>query len=207
ANSVYGVTFSLNYDPALIDTSSVQVSYTNSWLGDITNNNDMIALEKNTPSSGKVDIGMTRTDKSNISGMGEICAVDIFITDDLSGKQAIYETLQLVISNVKIISYDETEIPVNLISDSVVVTDEASLNVVNDVLEDQIRLYPNPSNGTFRIEGIKDVYPVSIHNTTGQQVFSGQVSKEIIQLDLEKGMYFVNIDLGGQIETKKLIVQ
>jgi hypothetical protein len=207
AANVYGVTFSLNYDPALVDPSTVQVGYGNSWLGDATNNNDMVTLDKNFETYGKIDIGMTRTNQANNSGMGEICAVDIFITDDLSGKQTAFETLELFLSNVKIISYDETEIDVNLTSDSVVISDDPVL-AVGEMTSESIQLYPNPNSGIIRIAGASQNYQIDIISVMGQRVYSNMITSDsnIDISHLNNGVYLVNItNASGLIKTQKLI--
>jgi hypothetical protein len=40
----YGIAFTVNYDPAGIDTNTVSIDFNNSWLGTI--NSDMIGIRK-----------------------------------------------------------------------------------------------------------------------------------------------------------------
>ena len=70
-------------------------------------------------------------------------------------------------------------------------------------------LYPNPATGRFTIE-LAEESNVSIFNMLGQQVMQlDKVSGEQhIQLEnAPKGMYFVQIQSGSQIEVKKLILK
>ncbi|MCI5058869.1 MAG: T9SS type A sorting domain-containing protein [Flavobacteriales bacterium] len=209
ANNIYGVTFSLNYDPALIDTSSVTVSYNNSWLGNISNPGNMIALDKNLPSAGRVDVGLTRTDQANNSGMGEIASIEIFTIDDLTGKQTIYETLKLMLSNVRIISNDESIVNVNLINDSIVITDDPALGISDYQENMDVMLYPNPAKDVIRLTTNMQIADVYIYNAIGQAVLQFQATDEnIISVDhLENGIYNVIIVGDEQMIHKKLILE
>ena len=70
-------------------------------------------------------------------------------------------------------------------------------------------LYPNPTTGHFTIE-LAEESNVGIYNMLGQQVMQlNKVSgNQHIQLEnAPKGMYFVQIQSGNQIEVKKLIIE
>jgi|GEM_PF-6177216 len=73
-----------------------------------------------------------------------------------------------------------------------------------------IKIYPNPNNGTFTLEGARLYSDVTIINSWGANVFEKKnvLSKEEITLtELPNGIYFVKIvDLTGQT-LLKLIIQ
>ena len=69
-------------------------------------------------------------------------------------------------------------------------------------------LYPNPSTGSFKLNGITDNFNISIYNTLGQMVFSQDnldVSRSI-QSNLSKGVYIINIEVNQKKVFKKLII-
>ena len=69
-------------------------------------------------------------------------------------------------------------------------------------------LYPNPSTGSFKLNGITDNFNISIYNTLGQMVFSQDnldVSRSI-QSNLSKGVYIINIEVNQKEIFKKLII-
>ncbi len=86
-------------------------------------------------------------------------------------------------------------------------------NTVNyDVLA-----YPNPADkATTIVVGLKEAsnFEVTIHNSIGQLVdtyrLNGHVGSNQINIDLsnfKSGIYFYNVNVGGSVVTKKLVVQ
>ena len=70
-------------------------------------------------------------------------------------------------------------------------------------------LYPNPTTGCFTL-GLNEESNISIYNMLGQNVMSLDKIAGIQQISLEnapKGMYFVRIQSGNDIEVKKLIIE
>lgn len=88
-------------------------------------------------------------------------------------------------------------------------TDDLSLTT--ESLDDKISIYPNPSNGNFKIamdfEGKKNVV---LRNVTGQTIASYQVNeKELVisENKLSSGMYIVTISNDQRNVTRKIIVE
>jgi hypothetical protein len=196
ADSVYGISFTLNYDPALVDTNSVSVDYQNSWLGDINNANEMISLDTNLINYGRVDIGITRTNQLNKSGQGEVAAVDIIIIDDLSGKQTNYASLGLSLTNVKVIGLDQVQKNVNIVNDSVVISDEPSLSLRDAKLSSNFSLFPNPTSGLFQVKMEVEVANVTVFDILGQPVYSESVVESgLVDISqLPNGIYTVVLE-------------
>lgn len=210
ADSVYGLAFSVTYDPALIDSSAgITVDFNNSWLGAV--GTDMITLDTNFYNDGRIDIGLVRTNGLNQTGFGGICTLNLITIDNLSGKQAyLYETLSLSITNVKIISNQEMIRPYNTDVDSVVIKmlDPNSIGEYNNNFTTSI--YPNPSNGVIKIAASEDIIKISVLNSIGQQIQTSNPQAKETQLNLNelpKGVYFINIKTvkGMKVERVSLV--
>lgn len=84
--------------------------------------------------------------------------------------------------------------------------DETLLNVTE--ITATTRLYPNPTNGSFTVEGA-NVDKVEVYNLVGQKVYEAQ--GKVINIDAtnwNKGLYLVNItNLDSGVETMKLMVK
>jgi len=81
---------------------------------------------------------------------------------------------------------------------------------VNEKVQDLMTVYPNPSNGTFNVKGLKGIESVAVYNTLGQKVANIQTNgKTIITFDLDfKGLYIVRFShSNGESTTKKVIVK
>ena len=82
---------------------------------------------------------------------------------------------------------------------------------VGDKLSDKLLIYPNPSNGLINIELDKlNFYNISISNILAKEVYNSTISAVNTTLDLsnfDKGLYFVELNDGENIFTKKLIIE
>jgi hypothetical protein len=63
-----------------------------------------------------------------------------------------------------------------------------------------IKVYPNPFENSFSIQGIDGTLEMKIYNCYGQLVYKDEVSNGIIQIDLMPGIFFLNIK---QVESNK----
>lgn len=80
-----------------------------------------------------------------------------------------------------------------------------------------LRLYPNPNKGQFLLETTlagSDPVSVQITDVHGKIVFAhdygqiaGNFSEEITLDDKSKGIYFVKLKVGGEVQVKKMVVQ
>jgi hypothetical protein len=81
---------------------------------------------------------------------------------------------------------------------------------------DSFVLYPNPTTGSFTVESCKDNVAegakIQIVNTLGQVIYSkiplinGGCIRETIDLNHPQGMYYINLTVGENVETRKLIL-
>jgi arabinan endo-1,5-alpha-L-arabinosidase len=89
-------------------------------------------------------------------------------------------------------SFSETEI-----------IDEANTNA-------EVVVYPNPSNGSFTVSGLKLKSTITIFDIQGKEVFStlsDGSEKIILNTDLKPGTYIVRIENTAAASVKKLIVE
>jgi agmatine/peptidylarginine deiminase len=89
---------------------------------------------------------------------------------------------------------------------------EYLVDAVNDNLFAATKLYPNPTEGFFTVEGI-NVAKLEVYNLVGQKVFETEnrerkTENYINASNWNKGIYLVNIiNQNGAVETKKLVVK
>ena len=86
------------------------------------------------------------------------------------------------------------------------------LTVITDIKEEKSitsAIYPNPTEGEFTIELGEDSSTVTIYNGIGQVVYqrSGLNGTQTMSLDLNPGMYFVNIRSDRANNTQKIIIK
>ena len=79
---------------------------------------------------------------------------------------------------------------------------------------DDVEIYPNPTNGMFTIReqsGFGKQQTIEIYNVLGEQVYAATANKQSsYTIDLThspKGIYFVKLNDGEKIRTRKIVVQ
>ena len=70
-----------------------------------------------------------------------------------------------------------------------------------------IKLYPNPVKGTILNVEVPDVdeFTYEIKNMVGQTILKGESTGQVRIQGLEAGMYFIEINDGDEIVTKRFI--
>jgi hypothetical protein len=78
---------------------------------------------------------------------------------------------------------------------------------ISEVTENDIIIYPNPSNGIFNIEGVSTSSSLTIFNAFGEEMRSHDlIRKGIINLNTQpNGVYFVRIETSSGSFVKKLV--
>ena len=84
-----------------------------------------------------------------------------------------------------------------------------NVTTINNKTDNQINIYPNPSNGTFTITNYElQIMNIKITDITGKTILNSQFSTLNSQFSIQKkGIYFINIKTDNQIFTQKLIIQ
>jgi photosystem II stability/assembly factor-like uncharacterized protein len=207
AANVYGFALSVNYNPNLIDSGSMSVSFQNSWIASSPN---FISLVKDVYGSGQINIGFSRIDQVSVSGYGEVAELSCIITDNIDGKDYIYKTLALDFNSAKIIDNLETDIAFNMFGDSVIIQQE-QLSIEDISNESRISIYPSPFSNSFTIflpdnETIYD--DIILFNTMGQE-FNYKLTKVsgntfLCNPNITTGLYFLKIKTKDGIIIKKI---
>jgi hypothetical protein len=202
-SNIHGVAFTVNYDNSIIETDSVWIEYTSSFI-----NSNNLNFRKRVFSDGVIYTATTHTNQVNANGNGKIATLHYKIKPTLSSNTV----LNLGISNGSKLS--ATAIT------STLSTGNGTLNaVITDVgikessLNGQIIVYPNPSKGQLTIKQIdRGSFAdfITIYNTTGQIVLSRKIESSTEKLDthLSNGVYFYILSNSvGQIFKDKLIIE
>ncbi len=203
-DSIYGIAFRINFNPALVDSASGNVSFSNSWMG--TTGTDLIPIYRNFISSGYSDIAMVRTDHNNISGDSIIAIFSIVIVDNIAGKMGLPFTL----SDVYAITYSGAQLNFNLIGDTVLVSVSTGVNDPAG-LSEFIQIYPVPANQYLDIRS-QSVPITAVHlvDLTGREIHvNGKSQGEMIRLNLEGiagGTYMLEVQTPSGKLTKRINV-
>jgi hypothetical protein len=78
--------------------------------------------------------------------------------------------------------------------------------------KDQLSVFPNPSDGRFRISNESGISQVTVYNMIGRKVYTKiytnrEKQSEIDLTKFEKGVYYLEINDGTKMSTKKIVIQ
>lgn len=207
AENVYGVSFSINYDPEIVVEGSANVGFDTSWLGE--HNADMISIQKDSHSEGRIDIGVTRIDAQNMIGYGQLGTVFITIEDIIfvkgnddteEGKETYFE-----IDNVTIISFNEDTLVVDTNPFPAMIS-----NNKNTFLESEIDVFPNPTNDDIHIiskeVGLEKIELLTVDGIALQtlQVLENEITMNTSRF--KNGIYFLKIQTEKGVLIKRIIL-
>ncbi len=198
ANNVYGIAFTFNFDQNVVDSAHVAFNVnSSSWL---CSPNDHISIHKKFVPTGKIDVAITRIDKTARSGSGEIATAILKITTgNINGKDLDYYTFNTYISNVRAVDNQGEIMDVNEGSATAVV--EFTPSAIRDVQfeNNAMLLYPNPvaDKVMFALKHGGIIQSWQMTSADGKLVMAAQNSNASeVQADvsaLAKGIYFIHV--------------
>lgn len=207
ATDVYGLAFTVNYDPLTVDTALTRITFGDSWLG---NASDKISISKDVTDIGQIKCGITRIDHASRSGSGSIgTAIFVITTDNINGKDLAYYTNHIWISDITAIDEEGNILDINAGRDSATIAYE--ITGINDIAwADKISMYPNPASNILNINSPQVmVNTVAITNLLGEQLMLTNVraNKASINTEtLQPGIYFTTVSTAKGNMTKKVAI-
>lgn len=76
----------------------------------------------------------------------------------------------------------------------------------------ELEIYPNPSNGSFKIElgkHTQSIDNIKIFNTIGKQIYQNDKIESLVKIDLDlsKGLYFISFEKENRVlQTQRIII-
>ncbi|MBL4648485.1 MAG: T9SS type A sorting domain-containing protein [Aureispira sp.] len=203
ADSIYGVAFTVNYDETMTDISSVSVDFNTSWLGTI--NLDMISVQKDFYYQGKIEVAVVRIDHTNRGGTGQIGTLNLTIKDDILRKSTT-QRLDLLISNVRIITNTETERFASTPPTDILISTTTSTTDLTAATT-YVNVFPNPAKTTLNIQSNDEIQWLRLYNLAGQEIQSVLVQDLNTQLNIQhlaQGMYVLKVQTTQGIQTQEV---
>jgi len=200
-SNVYGFAFSYSYDPKQVQNSTLQANFTKSWFG--TPGKDLLTYVHLDTINGVLSAAITRTDHINISGQGAVGTVGFVMQDNIAGKRFIYKPIIFTPVLAKLISYNETNIPVYLGIDSFIGSMVTGIAPVNNSITG-INAYPNPAHSAINIDaGSHTINSVTVYDGMGREVYTRDEIREkqftIPVSALSQGIYIIRMNVGDGV--------
>jgi hypothetical protein len=206
-SDIYGLAFTFNYDPLVVDSNYSMFNFIPSWLGTGTNS---ININRNFIATGQVKAAITGIDHSPRSGYGQIATFRCIITtDNINGKDYSYYNNLNYISDITAIDQYGNHIPLNAGIDS----NEVGffLNGIRDISQaTKISVYPNPAANQVRIKSASGMTTIRIIDIVGNEVLTLNSDNKLSQtIDISRlavGIYTIHASSQAGAGTAKLII-
>lgn len=207
ARDIYGFTFSMAYEPELVDPASVRIDFLpQSWM---SYNSPILNLTKK-PFDGRIDAGLTRTSGFSETGYGIVATLDFVIVEDIEGNRLKDGFIDLQLKDVRAMNS----------AGNVVSLPESSLRIPLRKAEDTapnhnpLLVFPNPADqyAQVHINGKENlIQDLRLFTSAGSLVgeYRNIQQKDFIlpAYDLTPGSYLVQVrSVTGELFTSILQV-
>jgi hypothetical protein len=201
ANNVYGVAFTINYDPTIVEAGSVNVDFISSWFG-----TNLLNIQYDFSQQGAIEVAVARRDRNNISGSGEIGKLNLTIQNDIL-RNVSTRDMNIGISNIRLIQNDNTVIGTNPQTGVVTVNLASSTENIEDF---NLEIFPNPASAELNLKSTNtNIESVIVINLTGQILYVDKnVNSNLSKIDissLAEGIYLIQVQTDKGLTTKKLV--
>ncbi len=194
-DSIYGIAFSVNYNPALLDASSLIPDFSNTWLG--TNGVNMIGFAKANPVEGRIDFALTRTDHTDaFGGAGQLLSFDMVTAPIIP----VASTLNMEVNNVNGIFLSETYEVIAGNTDSSFVDSTVSVQKYEAEFMNLNAWISNQILSVAFYAGYISPLELTLSDVTGRIIYSNSIfteigfnKKEIALNNLAGGIYILTV--------------
>jgi len=198
---VYGIAFTVTFDPEIINPDDIEVVYPTSWLGEPGVNT--LTVHK-VYEEGKIEIALTRTDHNNVSGHGTVAYI-IGIIDDIAG----YHDSEVDMSHMYAIDKGEERLPLQVRSTAFTVDAESSTPALGT--EGAFSLFPNPTSDWVNIHSTHGFRPdaLELYSIDGRRLplLTDGTNQRVSLEGLPQGTYVLQITSGRATVRKRVIKQ
>ncbi|MEN0048037.1 MAG: T9SS type A sorting domain-containing protein, partial [Bacteroidota bacterium] len=198
--SVYGIAFTIQYNPEVLDPNTLKLTIPDSWLGDIE---DLLIIQRHYPERGFLEVAISRKDGVPITGSGAIALMTTIIAD-----VAGFSAIEIGVKKVRGIRTDGSLISINPESRIAKIT--GNTTATDNWEASGLSIYPNPINDVLRLEHNSDtrIERIEILNPQGQvmKVFI-RPSSTILLSDLPLGLYLLKAQIDDHFYHTQIIKQ
>lgn len=152
AKDVYGIAFAIQYNNT-VKSNTISFSTKNSWLKGGSSKSNTIQIVKNLAepgknNGGKIDVGISRTNKQPVTGFGEIATLKFVVEDVIDAKK--FEYILLNFLQIEVIS-SNGDLVKAYGEDFNLYIDGFDITSIDDKLNG-ISVYPNPAKEYLTVE-------------------------------------------------------
>ncbi|MEM8528457.1 MAG: T9SS type A sorting domain-containing protein [Bacteroidota bacterium] len=197
--SVYGIAFTIKYNPEVLDPNEVRLTIPDSWLGDAEE--DLLVIQREYPERGLVEVAISRKDGESVTGYGVVALMSGIIIDVIG-----FKAIEVGVTKVKAVRIDSEQIPINPENRIANVTATST----KKWSESGLKIFPNPVSDFLQLKNtssktIERVEVISLQGKLMKQFIRPE--NQILVSDLPNGLYLLKIQLGDDIYHQQIIKQ
>lgn len=200
-NNLYGLAFTVDFDPGIVDSVFYYLPG-----GFISGGTFTLSTGNVKQDSGKLELAITRTNQTDVNGFGVIGIIGIVMDDDLRITQDF--SVPVSISQIHALGLGGTYTGLTAVSDTLFVS---TLTLGLTELLEPAAIFPQPATDYLVIQQINPkLEQIDIYNVQGILVRSRQCKGlKDIRLDLQslpEGTYFLHGRAKDQVFRKSIVV-
>lgn len=208
ANNVYGIAYTINYDPIVLDTTKTTFAYDASWLGGTS---ELLSISRDITVQGMIKTAVTRIDHTTRSGSGVIAHLRAIVTtDNIDGKDLSYYPVHIFISDVRAVDQLGNVIQINEGTDS----SEVGYTPLGipDMTTGNLSVYPNPAHDKlYFTSSLTALQSAEVINTLGEIVatysWSDARSEHTADVSsLSSGIYYIRLHTSAGLALRKITI-
>lgn len=197
--SVYGIAFTIKYDPNVLDPNELRLTIPDSWLGD--SEEDLLMIQREYPAEGIIEVAITRKDGEAVTGYGVVALMSGIILDI-----PVFGALEVGVTKVKAIRFNSEQIPIRPETRVTKITSTST----NQWEESGLSIYPNPVQDFLRLNNASNqiIERVEVMSLQGQLMKQFiRPKNEILLSDLPSGLYLLKVQLGDDFYHQQIVKQ
>ena len=208
-NNVYGLAFSLFFDPSYVADSSFIIDFKNDLFG-----GDKYTIQYEHAATGQLDIGIVKADQKDTTGFGDITGIKLILENVIAGSSLQTDSFSFSFGNVEIIDINYDTISVNVVNDTVKIIQSPITDYFESKINNNLKVFPNPAKEMFFISG-NNIYDekvsVRIYDPMGRLITSMEnIVSWPVKITTSKwnsGIYIIDVQSRAYNEKQRLIIK
>jgi hypothetical protein len=207
-NGFYGISFDLNIDASIVELGTIQLTYNNSFVGNIEDN---LTLSKIFENTGKVDGVIVRKNRQNVSGHGVIGTLR-FVAKN-SGEVPL--NTSVTISEYNAVNATGNEVLFDVISEANFIVDVASSIEEKNIVLNTFSIQPNPFNHSTTISYVlnqSSQVQLKVFDVLGRELMETKPEKQnkgmheiVLSNANAKGILIAELIIDGSKVMKRMV--
>ena len=201
-----GLTFSVNYNAAIIEPGSINIDFDeSSWLRYDAPTAELIA----SPFENRLDAGLTRTIGRGASGFGNVGTLSFIIIEDIDGiRPGDNINVNTDITNSNTMNSNGEMVGLTVFDPTLLI----NFKEPTEQTEEDLVAFPNPTVDyiNLHLNGNDEMLEVEMFTLAGQKLYhntavnSDQLQINVTGTQFANGMYMIRAKTGEGLITKKV---